>query len=51
MRSRIVPDFAEAALRHPGALSLNQIAWVSDLVQTAMLALFAAAIVSIPGAH
>lgn len=42
---------AEAVLYASGVLSLNQIVWVSDLVPAAMLALFAAAVVSIPDAH
>ena len=41
---------AESLLYYSGVLSLERLVWVSDLVPAAMLALFAAAIVSIPDA-
>lgn len=41
----------ESLLYFSGALTLERLVWVSDLVPAAMLALFAAAIVSIPDAH
>ena len=42
---------AEGLLYYSGALSIERLVWMSDLVPAAMLALFAAAIVSIPDAH